>query len=212
VDAARTADYAAVTGLVALATGIFFVVTRGWPAVILLALGAVFVLFYTWPLKYIGLGELAVIIVWGPLMVAGGYFVITGQWDWRVALASMPYALGPTTVIFGKHIDKHDPDKAKGIHTFPVIIGERSARRGKGAVCAAIPAGDLPGRYRFFTPGHAARAAGRGEPAARLARCTASRIRRSGRRASRRKPGRPTSRRRRSITTAVTACFSSWPC
>lgn len=120
--------YAGVTGLIALACGVYFVVLRGWPAVALLAAGAFFVLFYTWPLKYIGLGEIAVILVWGPLMVGGGYYVITGQWSWPVALASLAYALGPTTVIFGKHIDKHDPDKAKGIHTLPVIIGEKAAR------------------------------------------------------------------------------------
>jgi 1,4-dihydroxy-2-naphthoate polyprenyltransferase len=120
--------YAGITGLVALACGLYFVALRGWPALLLVGLGAFFVLFYTWPLKYIGLGELAVAIVWGPLMIGGGYYVLTGQWDWRVVLASLPYALGPTTVIFGKHIDKHDPDKAKGIHTLPVIIGERVAR------------------------------------------------------------------------------------
>jgi 1,4-dihydroxy-2-naphthoate octaprenyltransferase len=120
--------YAAVTGLIAFACGAYFVALWGWPAVALLAAGAFFVLFYTWPLKYIGLGELAVVLVWGPLMIGGGYYVITGQWDWIVALAGLPYALGPTTVIFGKHIDKHDPDKAKGIHTLPVIIGERPAR------------------------------------------------------------------------------------
>ncbi len=45
-----------------------------------------------------------------------------------MVLASLPYALGPTTVIFGKHIDKLDADKAKGIHTLPVIIGEKAAR------------------------------------------------------------------------------------
>ena len=72
--------------------------------------GAFFVLFYTWPLKYIGLGELAVLIVWGPLMVGGGYYCITGEWSWPVVLASIPYALGPVTVIFGKHIDKSKDD------------------------------------------------------------------------------------------------------
>jgi 1,4-dihydroxy-2-naphthoate octaprenyltransferase len=61
-------------------------------------------------------------------MIGGGYYVITGQWDWNVVLAGLPYALGATTVIFGKHIDKHDKDQAKGIHTLPVIIGERAAR------------------------------------------------------------------------------------
>ncbi len=120
--------YAAVTGLIALAAGAYLVWLHGWLALALLAAGAFFVLFYTWPLKYIGLGEIAVIIVWGPLMIGGGYYVITGHWDWNVALAGLPYALGPTTVIFGKHIDKWKEDKAKGIHTLPVIIGETAGR------------------------------------------------------------------------------------
>ncbi len=62
-------------------------------------------------------------MIWGPLMVGGGYFVITGHWDWNVVLASLPYALGPTTVLFGKHIDKLPQDAAKKIHTMPVMIG-----------------------------------------------------------------------------------------
>lgn len=121
--------YAAVTGLIALAAGIALVAVRGWLALALLAAGAFFVFFYTWPLKYIGLGEIAVIIVWGPLMIGGTYFVITGQWSWLAVLAGLPYALGTTTVIYGKHIDKLSADKEKGIHTLPVIIGETAARR-----------------------------------------------------------------------------------
>ncbi len=120
--------YAAVTGLIALAAGLPLVIQGGWVALALLAAGVFFVLFYTFPLKYIGLGEIAVIVVWGPLMVGGGYFVITGQWVWNVVIASLPYALGTTMVIFGKHIDKLAQDKAKGIHTLPVILGERAAR------------------------------------------------------------------------------------
>lgn len=120
--------YAGVTGLIALAAGAYLVAANGLLALGLLVAGAVFVLFYTWPLKYIGLGEIAVIIVWGPLMIGGGYFVITGQWDWNAALVGLPYALGPTTVIFGKHIDKLKEDKAKKIHTLPVIIGETAGR------------------------------------------------------------------------------------
>jgi 1,4-dihydroxy-2-naphthoate octaprenyltransferase len=61
-------------------------------------------------------------------MIGGGYYVITGQWDWNVILASLPYALGVTTVIFGKHIDKFEVDKEKGIHTMPVLLGDRTAR------------------------------------------------------------------------------------
>jgi 1,4-dihydroxy-2-naphthoate octaprenyltransferase len=120
--------YAAATGLIALACGLMLTYLQGWTVLVLLGLGAFFVLFYTWPLKYVGLGELAVVIVWGPLMIGGGYYVITGTWSWAVVLVSLAYALGPTTVIFGKHIDKWQADKAKGIHTLPVLIGERTAR------------------------------------------------------------------------------------
>jgi 1,4-dihydroxy-2-naphthoate octaprenyltransferase len=120
--------YALITGLLAALPGIYFVYVYRLPALILLGLGIFFVLFYTYPLKYIALGELSVLIVWGPLMIAGGYFVITGTWDWSVVIASLPYALGVTTVIFGKHIDKHGEDKAKGIHTLPVVIGEKASR------------------------------------------------------------------------------------
>lgn len=120
--------YAAVTGAIALAAGIPLVIYGGWLAAGLLAAGVFFVLFYTFPLKYIGLGEIAVILVWGPLMVGGGYYVITHVWDWNVVIASLPFALGATSVIFGKHIDKLTEDKAKHIHTLPVIIGEKAAR------------------------------------------------------------------------------------
>lgn len=120
--------YAAVTGLIALAAGIPLVIQNGTLAFLLLLAGAFFVFFYTWPLKYIGLGELTVLLVWGPLMIGGGFFVITGHWDWNVVIASLPYALGVTTVIFGKHIDKLKEDKAKGIHTLPVLLGEKTSR------------------------------------------------------------------------------------
>ena len=120
--------YAAISGAIALAAGLALILLQGGLTWILLSLGAFFVLFYTWPLKYIGLGEIAVLIVWGPLMIGGGYYVVTGIWEWNVLLASLPYALGVTVVIFGKHIDKFDMDKERGIHTLPVILGERISR------------------------------------------------------------------------------------
>jgi 1,4-dihydroxy-2-naphthoate octaprenyltransferase len=121
--------YTAITGLIALAAGVLLVWMRGEATLALLAAGAFFVLFYTWPLKYIGMGEVAVVIVWGPLMVGGGYYVITGTISPAVVVASLPVALAATTVLFGKHIDKLDADAAKGIRTMPVLLGEARARR-----------------------------------------------------------------------------------
>jgi 1,4-dihydroxy-2-naphthoate octaprenyltransferase len=120
--------YAAVTGLIAVAAGVLLVWYRGWPTLILMAVGAFFVLFYTYPLKYIGLGEVALMLVWGPLMVGGGYYVFTGVWDWYVVIAGLAYSLGVTAALMGKHIDKLDADAAKHIRTLPVLLGESLAR------------------------------------------------------------------------------------
>jgi 1,4-dihydroxy-2-naphthoate octaprenyltransferase len=122
--------YTAVTGLIAGLFGIYLIAVNAWDPIawILLGLGAFFVLFYTWPLKYIAMGEVAVLLVWGPLMIGGGYYVLTHQWDWNVIWASLPYVLGVTTVIFGKHIDKIKVDKEKNIHTLPVLLGEKASR------------------------------------------------------------------------------------
>ena len=120
--------YAAVTGLIAVAAGIPLIFYSGWPTLILMAAGAFFVLFYTFPLKYIGLGELSLAVVWGPLMVGGGYYVFTGDWDWYVVIAGLAYSLGVTAALMGKHIDKVEPDAAKKIRTLPVLLGESLAR------------------------------------------------------------------------------------
>lgn len=104
-----------------------------WP-VLTFALAGLFIsVFYVAPpikLKHIGLGEPGVFIVWGPLMIGGTYYVTAGELPGPgVWLATIPYALAVATVLMGKHIDKLEADRAKGIRTLPVILGERAALR-----------------------------------------------------------------------------------
>ncbi len=115
-----------------LAILIFLTVMRG-PVVIAFALAGLFIsVFYTAPpvrLKRIGLGEIGVVLVWGPLMIGGTYYVTAGEVPVWVLAASLPYALLVGTVLVGKHIDKIHMDRPKGIHTLPVLIGEKAALR-----------------------------------------------------------------------------------
>jgi len=69
-----------------------------------------------------------VLLTWGPLMVGGVYYAGTGRLPWQVLAAATVYALLPTSVLMGKHIDKLPYDRPSGTHTFPVIIGESAAR------------------------------------------------------------------------------------
>jgi 1,4-dihydroxy-2-naphthoate octaprenyltransferase len=107
-------------------------VVRG-PLIIVFALAGLFVsVFYVAPpirLKYHGLGEPGVFLVWGPLMVGGTFLAASGTVGWWVLLVSVPYALIVTAVLFGKHIDKIEADAKLGVRTLPVILGETRARR-----------------------------------------------------------------------------------
>ena len=129
--------YLGVTAGIALLLGGWLVLQRSGLTLDLMLAGGFFVLFYTWPLKYYGLGEPAVLLVWGPLMVGGSFYVLAGQWSWDVAWLSLVFALGPTSVLFGKHTDKLEADRGKGVKTLPVILGERLSRRCVTAMIAA---------------------------------------------------------------------------
>jgi len=127
--------YMCLTGGAALAIGIYLLWNTGPGLLIPLLAGAFFLLFYTYPLKRLGLGEPAVLLVWGPLMTGGTYMVTTGSWSWPVALIGTLYALAPSVVIFGKHVDKLEFDLDKGVRTLPVRLG---ASRSLQAIVAML--------------------------------------------------------------------------
>jgi len=69
--------YMCVTGGLAALCGVYLVVTVSTGLIVPFLLGSLLLLFYTWPLKQWGLGELAVLLVWGPLMV--GFLFVAGM-------------------------------------------------------------------------------------------------------------------------------------
>ena len=120
---------------------VFLVVARGWPVAVFALAGLFISVFYVAPpifLKKRGLGEPGVFLVWGPLMIGGTYFAATGTLPAWVWVASLPYAILVTTVLMGKHIDKIAADGPLGIHTLPVILGERNARLLNSALMIAF--------------------------------------------------------------------------
>lgn len=118
--------------IVAMAGIAFYLTLLRGPLVLVFALlGLLFLTIYAGgpvPLKRIGLGEPTVFVVWGPLMVGGTFFVLSGTLPLWVLIASIPYAVGVTTVLFGKHIDKIDYDTKLGVKRVPVILGEDTTK------------------------------------------------------------------------------------
>lgn len=120
--------YIALTGAAALAVGAVLIMRTDLTTLYFMLAGAFFVLFYTWPLKYLGLGEPAVWLVWGPLMVLGSAYVVSGELTAFQLWVALVYGIGPMSVLLGKHTDKLEQDRAKGVHTLPVILGESGSR------------------------------------------------------------------------------------
>ncbi len=126
-----------VSGLIAFLSGVFALwYTQANPYIIaLFAFGALVLLFYTWPMKYWAVGELSIFLIWGPIMVAGVYLVLSlgaGQFEpanvWMAAMAGVPFGLSVASINVAKHTDKLDDDKKKGVGTFPVRVGQAFAR------------------------------------------------------------------------------------
>ena len=118
------------TALAAILGG-FTMVIRGEPMLGAFAIAGLILSGYTDPplrLKRRGLGELSAFIVWGPLMGGGTYLAATGRLDATALIATLPWALFVTAVLFGKHLDKIEADGSRGVKTFVVRIGERRAR------------------------------------------------------------------------------------
>jgi len=116
----------ALVELLVLGIILFLTEARGWPVAAFALLGLFVAVGYGTPpiqLKQRGLGEPAVALVWGPVMVGGTYFATTGGLEPWILVASLPYALLVTAALIGKHIDKIDLDSQREIRTLPVRMG-----------------------------------------------------------------------------------------
>ncbi len=110
---------------------------KGMPVMYFAVAGLAVSVFYVAPplkLKHHGLGEIAIFAIWGPLMIAGTYYAITGRLPHYVWGASVPYGLAVMAVVMGKHLDKREKDEARGVHTLPVILGEKGGAVLMGAL------------------------------------------------------------------------------
>ncbi|MDQ6848165.1 MAG: prenyltransferase [Candidatus Dormibacteraeota bacterium] len=131
VDASTLLTGLAVLALVGAAITGYFFWLRGPGALAFAAAGLLLLAAYDASpitLKSIGLGEIAAFVVWGPLMVGGGEYVITGHPSANAVLASIPYGLGVMSILVGKHIDQADFDITHGQRTLPVVLGNHVSR------------------------------------------------------------------------------------
>jgi 1,4-dihydroxy-2-naphthoate octaprenyltransferase len=96
-------------------------------------LGVVVSLGYTAPplkLVYRGLGEIAVALGFGPLMLVGAYVVQTGHVAAEPLVASIPVALLVTLILYVNEIPDRPADEAAGKRTLVVRFSPETVRLG----------------------------------------------------------------------------------
>jgi 1,4-dihydroxy-2-naphthoate octaprenyltransferase len=136
--------------LIGIAIGLYLVALRGWP-LLLLGLGGVFLAFFhnAPPIKlyYLlpGLGELAVGIGCGPIVVLGAYYVQTQRLSGEALWASIPVALLITAVLYVNEFPDYDADNLAGKKTIPAVLGRERAVWGYVALMVATYAALLIG-------------------------------------------------------------------
>ena len=126
--------------------GLLLLALRGSPALLAIGvIGLVVGLGYTAPplkLVYRGLGEIAVAIGFGPLMLLGAYVVQSGgTLAWEPFVASIPVALLVALILYVNEIPDRRGDAHAGKRTLPVRFGRRVIVAGyRIAVIAAYAA------------------------------------------------------------------------
>lgn len=121
----------------ALAIGAYLLVTVGAPVLYMMALGTFIVYFYTAPpfkLNYRGVGESALFLAFGPMIVFGVYFVLTGQFSWEPILVSLPIGIFTMNVGLVSNTFDYEDDVQSGKRTLPVRFGQRAAVRVLNAI------------------------------------------------------------------------------
>lgn len=85
---------------------------------------------YTGPpfhIKYHAGGEALVFLVFGPLLMTGSAYALTGTFRYDVLTVSLPVGCGITSILVGNNIRDMDEDRSAGISTLPLVIGRYGA-------------------------------------------------------------------------------------
>ncbi len=104
----------------------------GWGLLGLVLIGVALAVGYTRRgicLKYLGLGDPAILLGFGVLPVLSAWWVQSGYLGWRPVVWSIPPGLFAVAILHANNWRDHAHDAAKGCRTLAVRLGEQGRRR-----------------------------------------------------------------------------------
>ena len=133
--------------LLACVPGLYIVWRGGWPFIIVGLLSILCGLLYTagpYPLGYLGLGDLFVLVFFGPVAVGGTYYVQAYALTRDVLLAGLASGLLSVAILTVNNLRDVDQDRLARKMTLPVRFGRTFARAeyvlALAAAILAVPA------------------------------------------------------------------------
>jgi 1,4-dihydroxy-2-naphthoate octaprenyltransferase len=109
-----------------------YLLAQSGPLLLWIGLGGVLVvILYTagpFPLAYNGLGEIAVFIFMGPLMILGAYYVMAREVNIVPVLVGIPVGFMVAAILHANNVRDIDSDRAVNKRTLAVILGLKAAR------------------------------------------------------------------------------------
>jgi 1,4-dihydroxy-2-naphthoate octaprenyltransferase len=122
-------------------TGLFLVAAGGWPIFWIGAASLICGFAYTagpFPLAYLGLGEIFVLLFFGPVASGGTYYLLTRDWSPASLLVGLGAGLYSTALLVVNNLRDRKGDSGAGKKTLAVRFGATFARS-EFAVCLIAP-------------------------------------------------------------------------
>lgn len=135
--------------------GLYLVYRGGWPILAVGLLSILFGILYTggpYSLGYNGLGDIFVLIFFGPVAVGGTYYVQALSLNWPVMVAGLGPGLISMALLAVNNLRDIDTDRQAGKRTLAVRYGAKFARM-EYLICILLPA-IIPGLLAFQIGGH----------------------------------------------------------
>jgi 1,4-dihydroxy-2-naphthoate octaprenyltransferase len=116
---------------IAALMGALVTAIRGWNILWWVAAGLVIGVSYSGgPLKlgFRGLGELVIFLMFGPLLMTGAYYAITGTLNWKIVDLSIAVGLLVTNIVYSHSVLDAIPDKKMGKKTMAHLMGSKGGQ------------------------------------------------------------------------------------
>jgi len=141
----------------ALGCGALIALSAGWGVLIPAVVGALVAFEYVAPplrFGYVGrgLGEVGILLAFGPLTVAGAAWAVGGAWSWGAAALGVPIGINIVAILYCHHFTHPEADREKGKMSPVAVLGKSRALRlawllpllSAATLAALVLAGRLP--------------------------------------------------------------------